>query len=253
MLAQERKKLILEQLQQDKKVIVSDLSKMYDVSEETIRRDLDKLEKEGYAHKSYGGATLKESANMDLPFSVRKKRNTTAKQKIADLILPLVEEGDYIMLDASSTAVFVMKAIKHIKNITLITNSLEVLLEARDTVGWNVISPGGALNTEYLAFVGPQMEAAFSAYRVNKVIFSCKGLDMERGLSDGYDGFVQAKTAMINCATQRILTVDSSKFDRKAFIKFSDFTDIHMVVTDKQPSDEWLEFFKDNNICCIYE
>ena len=105
MLAVERRNLILEKLQDEKKVVVSELSILFDVSEETIRRDLDKLDKEGLATKSYGGAVLNESTSLDMPFNIRKKRNLRGKQVIAELVSSLVQEGEHIIVDPSTTAV----------------------------------------------------------------------------------------------------------------------------------------------------
>ena len=85
MLALERRNLILEKLQTEKRVVVSELSQLYEVSEETIRRDLDKLEKEGLATKSYGGAVINEDVGIDLPFNVRKNQNVQGKQKMAEI------------------------------------------------------------------------------------------------------------------------------------------------------------------------
>ena len=98
MLAVERRNLILEKLQEEKKVVVSELSREFRVSEETIRRDLEKLDKDGYAVKSYGGAVLNETTSLDMPFHVRKKNNSGGKQKIAKLVAGLIEDGDHIRL-----------------------------------------------------------------------------------------------------------------------------------------------------------
>ena len=111
MLAIERRNAILEKLQIERRVVVSELSALYDVSEETIRRDLDKLESEGLAVKSYGGAVLNENANIELPFNIRKNKNVVGKQKIAELISQMVHDGEHIFLDARSTAVAIAKAI----------------------------------------------------------------------------------------------------------------------------------------------
>ena len=100
MLALERRNLILEKLQEEKRVVVSELSQLYSVSEETIRRDLDKLEKEGLAIKSYGGAVINEDFSIDLPFNVRKNQNVAGKQKMAELAASLVNEGDHIFHDS---------------------------------------------------------------------------------------------------------------------------------------------------------
>ena len=140
MLAIERRNAILEKLQNEKRVVVSELSALYDVSEETIRRDLEKLESEGLAVKSYGGAVLNENANVEVPFNVRKNKNVVGKQKIAELIAKMVQEGEHIFLDASSTAVAIAKAIKSRKNITIITNSLQIAIELLEEPNCKVIS-----------------------------------------------------------------------------------------------------------------
>ena len=120
MLAIERRNEILEKLQTDRRVVVSELSQIYDVSEETIRRDLEKLVNDGYAIKSYGGAVINENVNIELPFNIRKNRNIVGKQRIAELVSRIVKDGDSIMLDASSTAVYIAKALqeKGKKNLT---------------------------------------------------------------------------------------------------------------------------------------
>ena len=166
MLALERRNLILEKLQAEKRVVVSELSQLYDVSEETIRRDLDKLEKEGLAIKSYGGAVINEDVSIDLPFNVRKNQNVTGKQKMAELAASLVKDGDHIFLDASTTAVFVAKALKEKERLTVITNSMEILLELADVSGWNIISTGGVMKEGYLAFLGSKTDESIRSYYV---------------------------------------------------------------------------------------
>ena len=136
MLAIERRNEILEKLQTDRRVVVSELSQIYEVSEETIRRDLDKLVNDGYAIKSYGGAVINENMNIDLPFNIRKNRNVIGKQRIAELVAKIVQDGDSIMLDASSTAVYIAKGLKDKKNLTLITNSMEIVIELLDMSDW---------------------------------------------------------------------------------------------------------------------
>lgn len=95
MLALERRNQILEKLQAEKRVVVSDLSQLYNVSEETIRRDLDKLEKEGLAIKSYGGAVINEDISIDLPFNVRKNQNVSGSRKWQKLLLPCKRRRPY--------------------------------------------------------------------------------------------------------------------------------------------------------------
>lgn len=252
MLALERRNMILEKLQTEKRVVVSELSQMFEVSEETIRRDLDKLEKEGLATKSYGGAVINEDVSIDLPFNIRKNQNVAGKQKMAEMVASLVEDGDHIFLDASTTAVFVAKALKDKERLTVITNSMEILIELSDVSGWNIISTGGVMKEGYLAFLGSKTEEAIRSYFVDKVIFSCKALDHDWGIMESQEPFGTTKRAMINSGRKKILVVDSTKFDQTAFSVAGKLREVDVVVTDKKPSGRWLAHFEDLGIKCIY-
>ena len=252
MLAAERRNIILEKLQDEKKVVVSELSELFGVSEETIRRDLDKLDKEGLATKTYGGAVLAENNNADMPFNVRKKKNMQGKKIIADIIAALITDGDHLIMDPSTTAVSIVKALKGKKRLTIVTNSIEVLVELADASGWDVISTGGTLRENYLALVGPKALESINSFNADKVILSCKGIDMEKGITDANEMFSQVKKAMLHSASQRILAADYTKFEKVAFSQICEVADIDMVVTDVRPSDAWMEYFKDKGIDCLY-
>ena len=252
MLAAERRNLILEKLQDEKKVVVSELSALFDVSEETIRRDLERLDREGLAVKSYGGAVLNENSGLDMPFNVRKKRNMHGKQVIAGLVDGLVQEGEHIIVDPSTTAVAIVKALKSKKRLTVITNSIEVLVELSDVSGWDIISTGGTLRESYLALVGPKAMDGICSFNADKVFLSCKGLDLEKGITDANEMFSQVKQTMLKSARQRILAADHTKFDNVAFSKICDLTNVDMVVTDVCPSREWLSYFEEKGIECLY-
>ena len=252
MLALERRNLILEKLQEEKKVVVSELSQQFGVSEETIRRDLEKMEKEGLAIKSYGGAVLNDSTSIDMPFNVRKKTNVPGKQKLAELAAAQIHDGDHIILDASTTSVFIAKAIKDKANLTVITNSLEIMIELSDVSDWNIICSGGSLKEGYLALVGPKTAEGLACFNADKAFFSCKGIDMEKGITDGNEMFSQVKQVMMYSARESILAVDSTKFDKIAFSKLCDIKSMSTILTDKKPDDKWLTFFEQNQIHCIY-
>ena len=213
MLAVERRNLILEKLQDERKVVVSELSVLFGVSEETIRRDLDRLDKEGLATKSYGGALLNENTGLDMPFNVRKKRNIQGKQTIAGLVSQLVRDGEHLMVDSSTTGVAVVKALKNKKRLTVITSSIEVLAELSDVSGWDVICTGGTLMEHYLALV---------------------------------------KQAMLKHAKQRILAADHTKFGKVAFSRICTHVDLDIVVTDVCPERKWLDYFAEKGIECLY-
>lgn len=252
MLAAERKNLILEKLQDEKRVVVSELSELFDVSEETIRRDLDKLDKMGLATKTYGGAVLVENSNVEMPFKVRRKKNIQGKRVIADIIAGLINDGDHIIMDPSTTAVFIVKALSDKKRLTIVTNSIEVLVELADAPGLEVISTGGTLKENYLALAGPRAIESINSFHADKLIMSCKGIDMDKGITDAHEMFSQVKKAMLKSSKQIILAADYTKFDNVAFSKICEVADIDMIVTDVRPSDAWMKYFEEKGIDCLY-
>ena len=247
-LAIERRNKILAILQKESRVVVSDLSKIYNVSEETIRRDLEKLEKEGFAKKAYGGAIINESVNADLPLTVRKKANVLNKQKIAEIVHSIIQDGDHIMIDASSTAVYIAKQLKDKKNLTIITNSIEILVELSDVVGWKVLSTGGVMKEGSLSLVGYQTEKMLHSFHVDKAIVSCKGVDIEKGITDSNEMEAHIKKLMLDSANMKILAIDNSKFDKISFTKIGDLSDVDMIITDIEPDQKWDSIFESLNI-----
>lgn len=252
MLAIERRNEILMKLQAERRVVVSELSQLYNVSEETIRRDLEKLVNEGVAIKSYGGAVINENANLEVPFNIRKNYNVIGKQKIAEQIAAMVKDGESLMLDASSTAVYIAKALKEKKNLTVITNSIEIIVELMDMPEWKVLSTGGLSREGSFALVGPQTDKMLKSYHVDKAVISCKGFDLESGITDSDELHANNKITMLGAAGKKILAVDKSKFDKTAFTAIGALDDITTVVTDEEPDRRWLQAFEEAGVECVY-
>lgn len=252
MLAIERRNAILSKLVLEGKVLVSDLSKEFGVTEETIRRDLEKLDNDGLVHKTYGGAVKADNINLDLPFQVRKQKNVESKQHIAALIADMIDDGAYLMLDSSTTALCVIKHIMNRKDITIITNSIEILIELCNKSEWNIISTGGTLKEGALSLVGYQAEKMVSGFHVDMAICSCKGIDASIGVTDSNERDSAIKNAMFGSAKKRILAVDSSKFGRASFVKVCDLSSIDTVVTDCEPDSVWLSRFSESGVDIIY-
>lgn len=252
MLAIERRNEILAKLLVEGKVIVSDLSRAYNVTEETIRRDLEKLENDGMAKKTYGGAVRNESLNVDVPYNVRKQANVLGKQHIASIIASMIDDGDYLVLDASTTALSVVKSIMHRRKITLITNSIEILLELANKTDWNILSTGGVLKEGGLSLVGYQAERMISSFHVDLAVCSCKGLDMEMGITDSNERDAQIKKAFFKAAKRKVLAVDSTKFEKISFVEIAGVQDVDVVVTDQQPSEAWMQHFANNGVDIMY-
>ena len=228
------------------------MSREFGVTEETIRRDLEKLEQEGLAKKTYGGAVLNQTVNTDLPFSVRKGANVERKRCIAEKIAAFVHDGDCLMLDASSTAIYVVERIRSRKNITLITNSVEILLELADKDDWRVLSTGGSLKKDSLSLVGAAAQRMIRDFHVNVAVCSCKGIDMKQGITDSNEKDCEIKQAIFAAADRKILAVDSTKFDTISFVRVCDISEVDVVVTDERPTDNWVEHLKENRVELVY-
>ena len=252
MLAIERRRKIISKLTANGKVIVAELAKEFDVTEETIRRDLEKLDNEGLASKTYGGAVSKNASALDLPYNVREGVNVEQKQRIAEKLAELINDGERLMVDSSSTALYFIKKIKDKKDLTIITNSVKVLLELADKQDWTVLSTGGILKKGALSLGGSSAEKMINTYHVDTAICSCKGLDMTLGVTDSNENDSQIKQAMLCSAERRILALDAEKFDKKSFVRICDFSNIDIIVTDSEPEEKWLTFCGDNEIKMIY-
>ncbi len=252
MLAIERRREILARLGIDGKVIVSELARDFDVTEETIRRDLERLDKEGLVSKTYGGAVSKQNSALDLPYNIRETVNVAEKQKIADRVEELIRDGERIMLDSSSTALYVVKKLKNKKGLTVITNSVKILLEIADKSDWTVLSTGGMLKKGGLSLTGSSAEKMIGSYHVDTAICSCRGLDMELGVTDSNENDCLIKQAMFASAERRILVIDETKFDRKSFVKVCGAHQVDLLVTNAQPTETWQSFCNEKNIQVIY-
>ena len=156
------------------------------------------------------------------------------------------------MLDASSTDVYIAKALKEMKKLTVITNSVEIIVELFDMPEWNVISTGGISREKSFALVGPHTDAMIRSYHVDKAIISCKGLDLETGMTDSDEHDANSKRMMLKSATERILVADHTKFGETAFTKVADWSQITKIVTDKKPGAKWMQEFEKYRVECIY-
>ncbi len=252
MLPIERKNEILSKLMIDGRVVVSDLAALYSVTEETIRRDLEKLEAEGFAKKTYGGAVKSDSMSVDLPYTVRKLTNVESKKYIAEKIGSLIQDGDTILLDASTTALFTVKSIFHKKNLTIITNSVEILLDLPVGNDWKVISTGGKYHQDSMSFRSISTISSVDNYHVDLAVMSCKGFDIVNGITDTSEDNAELKKAFIRSANRRILAVDYTKFDKTSFVKICNTEDVDVVVTDTAPSNKWITELETKKIELIF-
>ncbi|MCL5986828.1 MAG: DeoR/GlpR family DNA-binding transcription regulator [Actinobacteria bacterium] len=251
MLSQERYKKILDLIKENGSVYVADLSKRYEVSEETIRRDLDKLEKEGLLFRIHGGAISFNHTRLEPSYNAKINVNVDEKRAIAAEAANLVEEGDSIILDSSTTVLFLAKELKNKRNITIVTNFPLVINEFTDVPAINIISTGGALNRPSCSLVGSITENFLKEIHVDKTFISTKAVSIEEGLTEGDIANIAVKKCMIHAAKQNILLADSSKFNHVAFAQVVPLSAIDIIITDNGIEPEYLKQIKENNLKVI--
>lgn len=234
-------------------VFVTDLSRKYDVTEETIRRDLEKLKNEGLITRTFGGAVLNTVSQKDhIHFFKRRSINNEEKKKIAEIVCGRLSDVNTIMADNSTTVMEVVKLIKSNSDITAISFSTQILQEL-EGAKMKVISTGGTYDENSFSFQGTLAKENIARYNVDVALLACKALDIEKGIMDSTEGEAVLKSEMAKRASKVILLADHTKFNQTAFVNFLTWGDVDCIVTDKKPDDRWLDFCAGNNIELLYE
>ncbi|MBY3620236.1 DeoR/GlpR transcriptional regulator [Acinetobacter sp. CUI P1] len=247
MLIADRYERIVELVNERGSIRVSELSTLCQVTEETIRRDLDRLEKAGRLLRSHGGAVSLRDRQPETPYAEREIMNAAEKQRIAREAVMMIKPGDRILLDASTTAWYMASHLPDMP-LTVLTNSIRVAAELSGKERIDVISTGGQLSRRSMSFVGHLAERSLELYHVDKMFFSCKGFHLERGASESNELQAMVKRKMISIAEQVILLCDSSKFGIQAFTHVATTSELDVVITDYSPAADQLKQLQELNI-----
>ncbi|MCX6383510.1 MAG: DeoR/GlpR family DNA-binding transcription regulator [Actinobacteria bacterium] len=240
MLAEERRLKIIDFAETNGSCTVQELSQKFAVTLMTINRDLRKLGKEGKLKVVRGGAIAKSRKLTETSLSQRINFNLEAKLSIADKAIKLIEPNDSIFLDSSSTSIILARKLKEldIENVTIITNSTQILSDLIPYEKFNVLSTGGTLLRKFHCFVGPLAELLVSQLRVNKFFFSVGAVSINGELSDTDIQEVNLKKKMIEVSNEKILMVESYKFNKTGLYKIINIEEVDMIINDGMKSGE---------------
>lgn len=242
MLVAERHQKLLSILDKESSVRVSELAALFNVTEETIRRDLEKLEKERKLVRSHGGAVKLESVRKapDVPLEEREIQNVDEKKNIARKALSFINKNDNIVLDASSTGLYLARIIPNMK-LTIITNSVKIVTELSDKDKITIISTGGILSKRSYSFIGNVTENTLSMYHVDKAFISSKGADPLFGLSESNDDQARIKRKMCEIADRIYIMMDYTKLGRKSFSHIMKMNENHTIISNKEADSQVIE------------
>ena len=233
-------------------VSLENLSNHYQVSVNTIRRDLNEVIARGRIRKVYGGVSAVSEEGL-IPMTIRANRNKDAKQEIGQMAAELVNDGDTIFLDSGSTVQCIIPHISHKHNITIVTHSLSVMYEASKYPTLQIIALGGLYNHSTSSYVGFSTQEALSNISTNAVFMAATGVSLERGLTNTTYLEAEIKRKVVKKKKKVILMADQSKFDYSSTITFFNFEDLYAVVTDSKPSSKYLDAIQKNGIQLIYK
>ena len=228
-----RQQDILERLEKQGRVSVSELADGLSVSDVTIRKDLQELEGRSLLKRVHGGAVAARRSKYNLSLAYKAGKLSRSKMSIAEAALGLVHDGDTLILDAGSTTLALARLLpQHKKRLTVVTNSLPVVTELVDVPDFDLIVLGGPVRKHSLAVAGPLSLENLRRLQADTVFLGADGASVERGLSTPDLGVAETKTAMIRAATLRVALVDHSKIGQGSLAPFAAWQDISTLVTD---------------------
>ncbi|CRK85006.1 DeoR/GlpR family DNA-binding transcription regulator [Neobacillus massiliamazoniensis] len=243
-LPEERKNEILNKLKRAGKVTVTDLAKQFNISEETIRRDLTILEEKGSLKKVYGGAIATIFQFGEPPFSQRTTVNHTEKIKIGKKAAELISDGDVIVIDVGTTTVEFAHFIQNKKNITILTNSIPVSTVLTESLNQNkftgeILLLGGQIDPKQQSVSGRLTEQMLNEFNIDKAFISAGGVSIQNGVSNYHLNESLVSRIMVDVSKQIILLADHSKLGVDTFCKICPLEKVDMIVCDQPFPDTW--------------
>ncbi|MEM9913443.1 MAG: DeoR/GlpR family DNA-binding transcription regulator [Planctomycetota bacterium] len=234
MIALQRHRQIVHRVTDAGAARVVDLARDLEVTEETIRRDLRVLSEQGVIARTHGGAVALETEDgrIDLPYDERHIANTPQKNAIAEAALELIEPGTVIALDASSTACQLAKLLPD-QPLTVVTNSLMICSALANRRQIEVICTGGTFDPEAMAFSGMHAIRTLETLNIQQFFFSCRGIDLRRGLSEANDRHAAVKLRTLESAQRCILMADTSKLGLASTVFFAPVEIADHVILDR--------------------
>lgn len=247
MLAVDRRRKILDELNALGSIMVTDMSVQFGVTEETIRRDLGKLEKEGLLRRIHGGA-ISLKTKHEYSYQIRSHQQVAEKQAIARKAREYICNGDTLLLDASTTVLCLSNLLEGFRDLTVITNSVLMTLELANMPNITTICTGGLLRPNSLSYVGPLTNQGINRYHADKLFFSGKGISVSLGLTDSNEMDIEVKQTMVKQAKEVILLIDHTKFSQTGLTQIAPLHNFDRIITDSGIRQEDIADFAKNGI-----
>ena len=248
----QRRVKILNLIREDGHAKVQDLSKIFKVTDVTIRQDLEVLENMGYIQREHGGAFLKDVGSFAKTGQLLNQSHIEEKREIALKVLELINEEDSIILDSGSTTTEIAKLLINYKKLTVITNALNIALILGENPGISLIVTGGEFKAPTLSLTGKMAADSFKDIHANKLFLATAGISSDMRLSYHSLSDLIVKSAMIKSADQAYLVADSSKVGISSLANLGSISLIQTIITDNKISNEIIEKIRRKNVNIIF-
>jgi DeoR family transcriptional regulator of aga operon len=238
MLTEERRQHILSLIKTQGRALVVDLSRNFAISQITIRKDLDYLQSKGLILRTHGGALLPQTGALADPTIQEKQRlHHDEKVKIANAAAAMVSEGQCVILDSGTTTTEIARALQRFRNLTVITNAVNIAAELTRT-DFEIILTGGTLRKNSFSLVGPLAEDVLKEMHADILFLGVDGFDFKIGLTTPNVLEARVNQAMVKAAQKVVVVCDSSKFNRRSLSMIVSLSALHHVITDTNLSRE---------------
>ena len=239
----ERRSQIVDLINRQRTVSNAELMERFDISIETVRRDLDYLEKQGLLRKVYGGAVVNISLNSEPEYTSRSRLNHLEKNAIAQEAVKLIHPGDTVFLGVGTTVQAMVQYMKNIGPLTVFTNALRTAVELSELPECTVILPGGQLRSRELTLSGYPAEDNFTSFNVDKAFIGIGGIT-ESGITDFHIGEARLHRQLVLNARQSIALADSTKLGARAMNNVCSLEQIHLIITDSNANTQYVNALK---------
>lgn len=233
MFAEERRKEIILLLKKEKRASVKQLSKKFDVSRATIRRDLSELEKNGFIRRTHGGAILSGTSKLEPSFKEKEDKLAPEKKEIGKKAAEIIKNGDTIFIDAGTTTRYILDNLKDKKDLTIVTHALHIINKINEIdLDCEIVVIGGNFKWSTEAMIGPIAEDCLKKLRVDKSFVGVNGFSLESAATTPDLREAKIKEIALKIAGENFLLFDQSKWSEIYFYKFADLKHINFIITD---------------------
>jgi DeoR/GlpR family transcriptional regulator of sugar metabolism len=247
-----RHQKILEVLADRDSVTVVELSKLLNVSDATVRTDLNSLSKQGKVIRTHGSTHLiEERVRQEASFQLRKSLNLSKKQKIGELASQYVNSSESIFLDASSSVLSLAHALRRrndLKDVTVIPTGIWTAIELMGCQNMNVLLPGGYLRHTSGSIMGLTTSNFFSELIIPKAFLGAWGISLNEGLTDTHLLEIELKKFIVNRVHEVIILVDGSKFHQTGLSAYANVSQVSKIITDSSAPLDEVEKFRNAGI-----